>query len=213
MKIGQTIIVLLANVFHRLIVIVRESRRQLIRHFVMVVFERQGDERPRHVRPRRIEFPTTRGTIAQCYVEFVAIVVLRGEMHAAVQFGEVAIGPHQAIAQETGPMAEVLFHQHIHAIGFARAGSQLVVPRTGTRQLPHPFAIIQEVRHALIPSLHRDIPAVFVGVITADAQLVARRRSVNLRHGHPIVGGQRKIAHTHLLHILCHARIARLYTH
>ena len=44
MKIGQTIIVLLANVFHRLIVIVRESRCQLIRHFVMVVFERQGDE-------------------------------------------------------------------------------------------------------------------------------------------------------------------------
>ena len=213
MKIGQTIIVLLANVFHRLIVIVREARRQLIRHFVMVVFERQGDERTRHIRPRCIEFPTTRGTIAQCHVEFVAIVVLRGEMRAAVQLGEVAIGPHQAIAQETGPMAEVLFHQYVHAIGFARACGQLVVPRTGARQLPHPFAIVQEVRHALIPSLHRDIPAVFVGVITADAQLVARRRSVNLRHGHPIVGGQRQIAHTHLLHILRHARIARLHTH
>ena len=213
MKIGQTIIVLLANVFHRLIVIVREARRQLIRHFVMVVFERQGDERPRHVRPRRIEFPTTRGTIAQCHVEFVAIVVLRGEMRAAVQLGEVAIGPHQTITQETGPMAEILFHQHVHTIGFARAGGQLVVPRTGARQLPHPFAVVQKIRHALIPALHRNIPAVMIGVIATDAQLVARRRSVNFRHGHPIVCGQRQIAHTHLLHILRHARIARLYTH
>ena len=65
----------------------------------------------------------------------------------------------------------------------------------------------------LIPCLHRNIPAVLIGVITAEAQQVARRRSVNLRHGHPIVSGQRKIAHTHLLHILRHARIARLHTH
>ena len=65
----------------------------------------------------------------------------------------------------------------------------------------------------LIPCLHRDIPAVSIGVIAAEAQQVARRRSVNLRHRHPIVSGQRKIAHTHLLHILCHARIARLHTH
>ena len=180
---------------------------------VLVVVGIEGTAVARGIYPGGREVEALAKLIVGCDVDVVAAVILGMKGASTIYYMSLAVelthclGPR--VGHPTGKVADGALCHQLQSVGPSAAHSHLVFPLGRTRHEGASLAVLEQIVHVLVVTLHGEVAQSLQLIVGTGSHLVGMLGHDALGRGHPQVGGQTDAAVRQHVHILRHIGISR----